>query len=182
VKPSLAKVVALLRAWHADFGRAASTGRGRQAADGAWHTYTRVAVRIVHSRAAIMNPEPFAPDVILDVYFEGQIIQSIHLDPAAFAQAALGEANRATVDTDPDRKQCTAHGFLPRSGSIRVNLHLQSPLPPGLPDPGLPTRTTYFYDANTRVTAVAGDRTTFVYLAPPARRPEPPPDDPQIIG
>jgi hypothetical protein len=129
-----------------------------------------------------MAPQP-PPDVVLDVYLDGRLVYALYLNPEAFARAAVdAPAAPPEAAAAPDRPSRGVVEELPRSGRLRLAVHLRRPPEDGRAPPSAVT--TYTYDpsaSRTGLTGLAGLTTTVTYEAPP-RPPQAPPDDPHIVG
>jgi hypothetical protein len=123
-----------------------------------------------------MDSEPFLPDVLLDVHFEGRVVHSIRLDPALSGELPAA-ATAGSAPIEPDRPFQAVVIQLPRAGQMRIDLQLHRP---NLGSAGFVRRTTYVFDGSATLGPVVSERTTVTYLVPAA----PPvlPDEPQIVG
>ena len=120
------------------------------------------------------------PDVVLDVYLDGRLVHTLHLTPEAFARAAADAPAAPPEEAGaPARPERGVVFELPRSGRLRLAVHLQRPPEDGCPPPSAVT--TYSYDASAGLIRLTGLTTTVAYEAPP-RPPQAPPDDPHIVG
>jgi YD repeat-containing protein len=137
-----------------------------------------------------MNSTP--ADILLEVFLDGQLLQTIRLDPVASpaGQASDSAAGKTNVaDPVPERQIRSASVSLPPSGPVRLTLDLRRSGGNYLSsDSG---RTAVTYDGRGRLTNVTfppPNRTTYVFDAPdkhidrePPEEPDEPPDEPHIV-
>src|SRR5258708_29423230 len=136
-----------------------------------------------------MNSEPIIPDVVLDIYLDGQFIRTIRLDAAAFAQVQNEPNDELLRHPDsPHRPRRHSVVELPKDGRLRLALDLRR-MPNITPSSGLQV-TTLVYDTALRPTQITdafpgGRVSTFTY-DPRDSAPQPPqdqpPDEPHILG
>lgn len=121
-----------------------------------------------------MNTEPFSPEVVLDVWFEGRLVQSIPLDPTLFSAGAAPAAEGSPAPSTSQRRNLMVE--LPQAGPLRVGVHFYQP---GPMSDEFTQRTTYYYDSSSsHIAPLVGRRTTYTYWVAPA---PPSPDDPHVV-